>query len=590
MSCRILSQYAPGPKTDHSKVLLIALHSSRFPIIGESLGVCAISGYLQETSPEICVRSMDMQLDDVGTVLRFVRSARPAIVGISAKLQTLNEAVRMRNAISDALPSQSRPLIVVGNALANVAGKEIIEKHMPGTIAATGDGELALQDLLEYVQGLRPIHAVRNVLYVDEQGFRFGQQDCLEGKDIPSPERLRSRYFFELGAEIYVEASRGCPYGRCSFCGSRGSSVLSDRQTWRRRPFERVVEDLLSLQRRGISKANFADEEFFGSDHKGMLRLKRLALQLVKERVKVQFRVNARVDSIADPHDSDEQRRERRATLLLLKKAGLSKVFLGIEAGAPSQLKRYSKGFSLSDARAAVHTLRQLGVPFEAGFILADPLVSIPELQESLRFLEVEDLIQNVSSVFKELRLLTSTPYIQQVRNAEGRLQMKLLGTLDASSQEYSVARYADPQVDLVVRFMRQWMTAFYKPFYLLRVLTQHIETNIDALSSGRAPGHFFACLLAQERQREYDLLSRLVSLPLNQQSGRDRAAQLLETYERARIEAAEGAIHVLRERGTSPSEQRLCEELGNYAGRRPTTNWSRIAQDGPSDRPAVAR
>ena len=80
--------------------------------------------------------------------------------------------------------------------------------------------------------------------------------------------------------------------------------------------------------------------------------------------------VSARVDTIFNS-DSEESIKnfKRKNIYALLKSAGLRRVYLGIESGSRSQLRRYCKGVTVKESSIAIKILRELGLDIEVGFI-----------------------------------------------------------------------------------------------------------------------------------------------------------------------------------------------------------------------------
>ena len=93
-----------------------------------------------------------------------------------------------------------------------------------------------------------------------------------------------------------------------------------------------------------------------------------------------------------------------KGTLAILKKAGLSRIFFGLESGSASQLIRYRKGVTASEGARAVQLCREIGFEVEVGFIPLDPLVTTDELRETVEYIRAHNLAQ---STVKILNLMT---------------------------------------------------------------------------------------------------------------------------------------------------------------------------------------
>ncbi len=141
--------------------------------------------------------------------------------------------------------------------------------------------------------------------------------------------------------------------------------------------------------------------------------------------------ISARVDTVYVEND-EVKNKKRRQMYQLLKDSGLAAVFLGVESGSSSQLKRYNKGVSVAENEMAVAILRDIGLRVEAGFIMFDPLVTISELRENIDFIERTRLFDNDSKILGSLRIQEGSPYVALAK------KKKLLRSKDANSLTFS--------------------------------------------------------------------------------------------------------------------------------------------------------
>jgi B12-binding domain/radical SAM domain protein of rhizo-twelve system len=138
-----------------------------------------------------------------------------------------------------------------------------------------------------------------------------------------------------LGAEI--EWSRGCPY-RCSFCAKE-----THRDTYRRRPLDKVLAELDALVRQGVAYVYFIDEIFLPD---------RALLEALRERP-VTFGVQTRID-LWSPSMLDR-----------LGAAGCVSIEAGVESASAAGRARLDKRCRLDDDELLarlVHARR--AVPF----------------------------------------------------------------------------------------------------------------------------------------------------------------------------------------------------------------------------------
>lgn len=462
---------------------LIALYpNGDFPFIGESQGICAISGYLQLLYKNgITVSLYDQQINSSDSIINDILNERPAIIGLSVKMFTYPQFEEFYTSLQKHVFPVYKPLIVVGNSTAHFGGEGILKKYN-NVIVALGEGEVSIGDIYAYVNGDIPFEKIRNIMYYSGGEILKSSYQYLDKNLIPFADRRYSKLYYDKGGEVYIEASRGCAYCSCNICECRdflGSTCAEFR--WRDRPINSIIDELKYLSSIGINDVTFSDEDFIGNDQYGLDRAIRLARSIISEDVKIDYRVNARVKSIYSNTDTDELRAKKIQALISLKESGLSKIFLGFESGSPTQLKRYNKGYSLDEFVQAIGILKEVGIQYELGFISLDPLMSLEELEESLSFIYDKECIPYISAVYKELRIQKGNKsYLRLVHKYEDESKEKLIGNLIFDEQMYEILRYADKRVDLIKQLMCDYEQQAYKLYYYLRIQTQYAMDEID--------------------------------------------------------------------------------------------------------------
>ena len=244
----------------------------------------------------------------------------------------------------------------------------------------------------------------------------------------------------QKGVTVSIESSRGCPWGHCMFCAS--SEMLGSKKKkrrWRARNLKHVLTEIGVLADYGIQNFGFIDEEFVGPGLEGIQKVQALARGIIKiskrKNHKFSFNLSCRVDSIWDDRDSPEMLKERESTFRLLKQAGLNKVFLGVESGSDSQLKRYGKGLKVFETESAIQVIRKLNIKFDMGFIMFDPEVTLKEVQENCNFLIRNRLLEHTSWFANVLRVQIGTPFAKLYRN---RPDLNLSKEPDPNTLQYS--------------------------------------------------------------------------------------------------------------------------------------------------------
>lgn len=489
-------------------LFLIALYPNNdFPFIGESQGICAISGYLQCLYNDISISLYDQQIDNNDKIINDILNERPAVIGLSVKMFTYPQFEEFYGLLQSRVFPTYQPMVVIGNSTAHFSGRDILKKYN-NVIVSLGEGEVSFGDIYAYLNGDLPFERIRNIMYYSDGDIIESEYQYLNKNLIPFADRRYSKLFYDKGGEVYVEASRGCAYCSCNICECRdflGSKCTEFR--WRDRPIDSIVNELRYLSSIGIGDVTFSDEDFIGNDHYGLERTAKLANRIVNENIRIEYRVNARVKSIYSSTDTEEMRTQKEQALISLKRSGLSKIFLGFESGSAGQLKRYNKGYTLDEFIQTINILRNIGIQYELGYISLDPLMSLDELEESLNFIMEHQCIPYISAIYKELRIQKGNKsYLRLINKYETDSGERLIGELIFEEQMYEILKYADKRVDTIKRLMCDYEAQAYKLYYYLRIQTQYAMNQDDNKLK-----YAIHLTIQSLKSNDYDLMSNLV-------------------------------------------------------------------------------
>jgi 5-methoxy-6-methylbenzimidazole methyltransferase len=190
---------------------------------------------------------------------------------------------------------------------------------------------------------------------------------------LPVPDDVGANRAFTT---LNIAASRGC-FGDCSFCFINRFYGCSIR---RERDIASLAHELETrLRRRDVSHLYFTDPTFIGYGAGQKERVKAIS-ELVKN-VGIPFGFETRVDTV------------NGELMNLLVENGADSVFLGIESGCDSVLKRINKRINTRQIIRAVRSIRESGIRLTVGFIMFEPDSTLDELRENYAFLEGLELL-----------------------------------------------------------------------------------------------------------------------------------------------------------------------------------------------------
>ena len=154
---------------------------------------------------------------------------------------------------------------------------------------------------------------------------------------------------------LILQATIGCSFNRCSFC-----SMYREKE-YRARPLDELFEeiDATSQAMPHVRRVFLADGDAFVLDTDHLMR--------ILERLQKAFPDLQRVSSYAWPLQILKKTPEE---LALLKRNKLSLIYVGVESGAASMLKKITKGANPDIMARAINRSRESGVKVSATMIL----------------------------------------------------------------------------------------------------------------------------------------------------------------------------------------------------------------------------
>lgn len=287
--------------------------------------------------------------------------------------------------ISIALTSQILPAFELCHLLRKAGFKGRIV--LGGNIVTRLADKIRLDWVFDLVDGVICFQGEEALLALAEITADFSDVPNLiwrkDGRIVTNPAHTLQRQNFSmpdfdgLPLEKYwgfqylpIVASRGCYYGKCTFCAipfSWGNGGFIGHSS----PEDVVATMKRSYERYGISNFKFVDEAL----HPQLLR--QIAQFLVGESIPVAFEGYARFDAAwGDPE-----------FLALLQKAGLRKVYLGLElAGTNSRSLLNKRDLVGKNATRILNALNQAGILTHAFCLFGFPGTGVDDAMQTVEF------------------------------------------------------------------------------------------------------------------------------------------------------------------------------------------------------------
>lgn len=326
-----------------------------------NLGLCSIAAQV----PTHDVRILDLVMRPKAVrrrLLEEVESFQPDLVGYSAMSFQYATARELAAAVRRAAP---HVLQILGGYHATVLADEVGQRD-PGLFdfIIRGEGELPFRELVDGLAGSSlDLATIRGLSWRGPNGVQHNPEaELLQLDSLPLPRREARAYdgafYFDRKFDV-AETTRGCPLP-CTFCSIRRMYG----RTFRRFPIPRILEDLRTLDRRGVGGVLFVDDNITID----VPRFKELCEEIHTAGLShLRYIVQASVHGIAQ----DETLAPKMA------QAGFDTVFMGIENAEEANVAaldiRAKRGKHEDEAPRAVRLLQKNGIKAVGGFIVGSP-------------------------------------------------------------------------------------------------------------------------------------------------------------------------------------------------------------------------
>jgi len=191
-------------------------------------------------------------------------------------------------------------------------------------IVVQGEGEETFLELVQTLEGERPLSTVKGIWYKDDGHIKdTGIRSFVDlNKQPPLPYHLidprkYTRTMFGI-EHIYFFTSRGCPHN-CTFC----YNVAFDNRKWRPMEPDLVVQRIKDIvQRYNIRGLTFNDSNFLVDLHRG----RQILEGIIKENLNVLIsKINIDIRTILNMEEEDFE---------LLQRAGCRRLPIAVESGS----------------------------------------------------------------------------------------------------------------------------------------------------------------------------------------------------------------------------------------------------------------
>jgi radical SAM superfamily enzyme YgiQ (UPF0313 family) len=314
--------------------------------------------------------SLNLTVDDA---VQYAREYEPDIVGITTMTVTAGNGRRIAAGVKASLPNVK---IAFGGVHASVLPEEVVADPNVDLVVRN-EGEYAFLEVVQkWAAGESATDVAGTTVQVDGEFVHNPSRPRATDLDaLPFPARdLLPMHIYKAGLAFppqirlrtLIYSARGCPYD-CSFCAA--SEVWGSHQ-WATRSASNVLDEIESV----VDEFDVYGFEF--ADELTTLKRDRLAEFCAGIHDRGLHKVRWACSSTVNRVDYEMTK--------MMKEAGCSMLYMGVESGSPQIRKTLNKRISNEEIITAFEAARKAGLRTCACIMLGAPGESAATVQESI--------------------------------------------------------------------------------------------------------------------------------------------------------------------------------------------------------------
>ena len=300
----------------------------------------------------------------------------PDVIGIYTNLMTKVNVIKVINIINSDPRLKQIKVILGGPEVKNHAQNFLL---YGADIIVFGEGEQTMLDIIKTLEQNSSLETVEGIAFKSEQQAIITTPPRALNKEldnIPTPNRKKINLNLYINAwkqfhgqsTINVSTMRGCPY-TCKWC-----SRAVYGQSYRRRSPKLVVDEIIDLQKNySFDNIWFVDDVFTVS-HKW---LEQFTDEIVSRNVNVRYECISRADRLNEE------------VILLLKKSGCFRVWVGAESGSQKIIDAMDRRVDVVQTREIIQKVKAHGIEAGTFIMLGYPGETEEDIIETMNHLKI---------------------------------------------------------------------------------------------------------------------------------------------------------------------------------------------------------
>ncbi len=373
----------------------------RFP-----LGVLSLASTLEQVGirPDVvdldtlyteCVAGACWRGDFVRHAADHLARRSASVYGFSTICSSYPLTLRIATALKDARPGCR---VVLGGPQASAAAEETLQSFPAVDAVVRGEGEPVLPALLHALASSRELASVPGITYRSGRAVTR----TLDGPLVADVDSLPLPAFHlypgmkRVGA-LPLEVGRGCPFS-CTFC----STNRFFGRKFRMKSPARIVGDMLALRRRYGARRFELIHDNFTVDRR---RVEAFCQALSSAGTRFVWSCSSRTDTLQDD------------LVDLMRSAGCSGLFFGVESGSAAMQRAVNKRLDLAGARDRLARVSRRRMTSTLSFITGFPEETRGDLEETVSFFVDSLRLDHLEPQITLLSPLTGTPIHERHRH-----------------------------------------------------------------------------------------------------------------------------------------------------------------------------
>ncbi|MFC1646806.1 B12-binding domain-containing radical SAM protein [Patescibacteria group bacterium] len=302
---------------------------------------------------------------------------RPQLIAISIRNISpglpfiKNNYINHYQKIIKVLKKYSKAEIIIGGSGFSQYPEEILN-FFNLKFGIVGEGELAFNQFVEYLEGKKSVQSVSSLVYFDKQNkYKINQRKFIHNLDtlkLPAFEMINFALYKKNNVPIPIQTKRGCAFN-CIYC----NYPFLEGNRYRLKTTKRITSEIKKAIRcSGYNYIFFVDSVFTYPPH--------FAYQISK--AIVDHKLNIKWQCFANPRGITEK------LVKQMKLSGCDSVILGLDSCSTKMLIKLHKDFTKKMIAKAVSLFEKYHIDLTVDLILGGPGETLETVKETYSFLE----------------------------------------------------------------------------------------------------------------------------------------------------------------------------------------------------------